>query len=334
MKRLLVTCLCAATVILVGCELAPPGGTPSGGSTAQTDVTAEQRALLEDIKAIQQQTGQNLEALVKDAQQRAARERSAEGLAGVVEDVMAAQDIIGDAIEAADLQKGTEASAAISRLRGIAHGMLAECPASMVGRHCERALAYLSLSTPRLQEAAAELTTAYDVTVDGGDPAGVQTLLDQAKTHLNSGDAHNASRVIVTIVSKTGGEKTVLLVSQMLAGLDGAAAALDREAWPVLRAELQEVRRMLDDLGVQIHFRDEVAKVQPVPVAVTTPTTTTTTDEAAPVATDGAALATEPTTAPGTVTTPVSPAPAPAATVTTPVDAATAPPVVAPTVAP
>lgn len=311
MKRLLVTCLCAAMVMLVGCELAPPGSTPSGGSTDQTDVTKDQLRLLENIRSIQQQTGQTVQTLLQEAQQRAARERSEEGLPGVVEDIMAAQDIIGHATEAAQLEKGLEATAGISRLQGIALGMLAERSASVVRRHCERALAYLSLSTPRLDEAAAELTAAYDVTAEGPDAAGVQALLDQAKKHLGSGDAHNASKVIGTVIGKTSGEKSVVLVSQMLAGLDGAATALDRKAWPVVQAELLEVRRMLDDLGVQVRFRDEVARIQPAPVAVTTPTdATTTTDE---TATGDATPVTEPATEPGTIVTPTSPAGEPAA---------------------
>ena len=328
MKRLLVTFLCAAMVMLVGCELAPPGSTPSGGSTDQTDVTQEQRMLLEDIRSIQQQTGQTVQTLLQEAQQRAARERSEEGLPGVVEDIMAAQDIIGDATEAAQLEKAPQAAAAISRLRGIVLGMLAERSASVIRRHCERALAYLKLSTPRLDEAAAELTAAYDVTTDGSDEAGVQALLDQAKIHLGSGNAHSASKVIGAVIGKTSGEKSVVLVNQMLAGLDGAAAALDRQAWPVVQAELLEVRRMLDDLGVQVRFRDEVAKIQPTPVTVTTPTdATTATDE---TATGDATPATEPAAEPSAISTPTSPAAEPA-----PGDEAVTPgPAPTPTVAP
>ena len=324
MKRFLVTCLCAAIVILVGCELAPPGSTPSGDATDQTDVTQEQRMLLEDIRTLQQQTGQNLQALVEDAQQRAARERSAEGLPGIVEDIMAAQVIISDATDAAQLEKATEAAAAISRLRGIAFGMLTETSASVVQRHCERALAYLSLSTPRLDEAAAELTTAYDVTAGGPDSAGVQTLLDQAKTHLNRGDDHNASKVIGTIIDKTSGEESVVLIEKMLAGLDGATAALDRQAWPVVSAELQEVRRMLDNLALDVRFRDQVASIQPAPAVMTTPTADATATATEGTATGEATPTTEPATETSTITTPTSPATEPA----------TEPAAVAPTVAP
>lgn len=327
MKRLLVTCLSAALVMLVGCELAPPGSTPSGGSTEQANVTQEQQRLLEEIKKIQQQTGHNLQTLVQDAQQRAARERSEEGMPGVVEDIMAAQAVVGDATEAAQLEKASEAAAAISRLRGIVLGMLAERPASVVRRHCERALAYLHLSTPLLDEASAELTAAYDVTAAGPDAAGVQALLNQAKTHLADGGAQDASKVILTVIGKTGDEKSVTLISQMFAELNGAVAALDRQAWPVVQAELNEVRRMLDELAVQVRYRDEVAKIQPAPVAVATPTEPAAeTGDATPTTEPATVSATEPSA----VATPAVPVPAASDAVLPP--AVT--PAPAPTVAP
>ena len=317
MKRLLTVCLGAALVILVGCELAPPGSTPGGGAD---QISQEQLKLLGDIRAIQQQTGQTVQTLLQEAQQSEELARAEQGLPAIVEDIAATQTVISDAAEAAQLQQAENARAALNRLQDLCMTMLIELPSSQVAQHGERALAYLDLSNPRLAEASAELTAAYDVTVRAADPAGVQALIEQAKSHLTTSDAYGASQVINTIIGKASAEDTGALLRRMLDGVSGAQDALDRQSWPVVQAELLEVRKMLDDLSGRVHFKEKMSVVEPpaatggeTPAAEGAPAAPTTPGVPAPAGTAPAATPPAATGQPPAAVAPAAPAVPPAA---------------------
>ncbi len=287
-------------------------------------MSQEQVAVLEDIKRIQSQTGQSLEALAQGFQAAEQRALAEQGLPGIVEDIAAANAVLADATAAAQVEKDTDAAAALARLRGIADSMIAELPARLVARHCERALVYLHLDTPKITEASAELTTAYDI-VRVDDPAVVQELLNQAKSHLARGDTVNAARVIEGTIAKAAGDRGTAMLMQMAAGLDGADAALQRRAWPVLKAELAEIDRVLDALSGKVHFSESMAGIQPPPApAADAADTTTDAGETTEAAGAGAAAATPAPTAPA------QPGPAPATAPVATGDVATPAPATAP----
>ena len=273
MKRLLVVCCCVAIVTFIGCKMAPPGSGPAGTSDTQQQITQEQLKLLEDIRSLQQETGQTVQALMQDARQREERALAEQGLPTLVEDIAAAQDVLGDASEAAQLKRPEAARAALDRLSAICTTMLTELPSRRIATHAERALAYLHLPQARLSEASAELTAAYDVCVSSADPPEVQDLISQAKGHLSAGNMSGAGEVLRSIIAKAGAEETVGLLRGMLQGIAGAGDALDRSAWPVVQAELLEVRRMLDDLSQRVQFRESISAVQPSATAGETTTT-------------------------------------------------------------
>lgn len=316
MKRLLAVCCCLLIATFVGCKMAPPGATPSGG---EQQVTQEQLRLLEDIKAIQQQTGQTVQALMQEAQAREQRALAEKGLPSIVEDIAAAQGVLGDASEAAQLQRPEAAQAALQRLEAICTTMLTELPARRIATHAERALAYLHLPQPRLNEATAELTVAYDVCVSSADAARVQDMITQAKGHLAASNVGGAGEVLRGIITKAAAEPNVVLLGRMLEGIAGAQAALARASWPVLQAELLEVRRMLDELSQSVHFTETISTVQP----QTTSGATATGGESAPAQTTQGAPATAPAPAGAAGTGAVAPTPATPPT--------TAPPPAAPT---
>lgn len=270
MKPLLVVCCCLAISTFIGCKMAPPGTTPDGGDQ---EVTQEQLRLLEDIRTLQQQTGQTVQALMQDAQAREQRALAEQGLPTIVEDIAAAQGVLGDASEAAQLQRPEAAQVALDRLSTICVTMLTDLPARRIAMHCERALAYLHLPTPRLNEASAELTAAYDVCVSSADSARVQDMLSQAKGHLAASNTAGAGDVLRSIIAKTAAEPTARLLGRMLEGIAGARDALDRASWPVLQAELLEVRRMLDELSQTVHFTERISSVQPPATETASPAT-------------------------------------------------------------
>ncbi|MCD6360106.1 MAG: hypothetical protein J7M38_04515 [Armatimonadetes bacterium] len=271
MKKLLLIGCCVAALTIIGCKLVPPGSEAGGAAGSAGDqLTQEQLKLLEDIKTIQQQTGQTVQALMQQAREQEQRALAEQGLPGIVEDIAAAQNVLGDASEAAQLKRSEAADASLTRLEGIFITMLSELPAHRIAGYSERALAYLHLPQPRLKEASAELTAAYDVCVRSADSAGVQALIQQAKGHLASGNIHGAGEVLHSTITRAGNDDTVKLLNEMLEGVAGARNALNRRSWPVMQAELLEVRRMLDDLSNRVHFTESMSAVQPQATAAET----------------------------------------------------------------
>lgn len=270
MRRLLGIVCAVALVFLLGCQLSQTGA-PGTQLTSDDQARAEQEAgELREIRQLLEQTGMTVSTLAEDIQAQAELQRLEAGPPAIVRDLWPAQRVVGAALQAAQLKKAPETLKLLSRLRGLARALYSDLPATQIITHTERALLNLQLTEPNLDNAAAELTAAYNVASDPKlpklRPSGVDALLQtNAKAQVTAGRAEAAIQVLGSVLDKCADHWSLQMLDRVLAGVDAAASAVDREAWPVVEAELMEVNRELTELAEQVHLQS----YSPGPVAVT-----------------------------------------------------------------
>lgn len=261
MKRLLPLCVAALLVVLVGCETTPTG--TAGGSTSHQTISEKQLELLDRIIKYQERTGVKLEALASEAERRQALAEAAAGPPDVVKDLGAAQSVLSQAAAAAQVGDEDRTASALGRLSGIVLSMRAELPAAVMCQQVERAMGALQATDPRLHEASAALLVALDTGVRNTTPRLVPEVLKDiqlAKGHVDNARPVAAVTVLEAVLRKSSKETVARLLAKAGAGVAGAQDALQREAWPVVQAELIEVDRLLGEAS---------ARVQPTPEPVT-----------------------------------------------------------------
>lgn len=262
MKRLLPLCVAALLSVLVGCETTPTG--TARGPTSQQTISEKQLELLDRIIKYQEQTGVKLEALAAEAERREALAEAAAGPPDVVKDLGAAQSVLSQAAAAAQVKDEDATASALGRLSGIVLSMRAELPAAVMCQQVERAMGALQAMEPRLGEASAALLVAYDTGMRNTTPRLVpDDVLEQiqlAKAHVDNTRPTAAVTVLQAVLQKSSKESVARLLATVSAGVAGAQDALQREAWPVVQAELIEADRLLGEAS---------ARVQPTPSPAT-----------------------------------------------------------------
>ncbi len=252
MKRLLPLCVATLLMVLVGCEVTTREEGQRGSSPEKT-ANDQQVKLLQKIMDYQKETGVKLETLAEEAERRRALAEAASGPAPLVKDLQAAQSVLSDGAQAAEGKRTQETAAALDRLSVLVTSMRAELPAAVISQHVERAMAALKVSEPRLQDASAELLAAYDAgtrnTTPRLVPADVLKLVELAKKHVDSAMPGEAVAVLESALAKCSQESVARLLIRVSEGILGAQDALQREAWPVVRAELLEVDRLLGEVS-------------------------------------------------------------------------------------
>jgi hypothetical protein len=141
---------------------------------------------------------------------------------------------------------------ALARLQTLVATVSGDLPARRIMVRCERALAYLSQDA--LDRASPELAIAYDIADNSPFarlvPGGVASLIqNEARSQINAGRASAAISVIETVRDKCAAHESLQQLARISDGVDGARDAVQREAWPVVEAELFEVHREMNDLA-------------------------------------------------------------------------------------
>jgi len=248
-------CVSALLVLLAGCE--PTSRDEVGGAASPSKITEQQRELLQRLDDFEKKTGMALDSLMSEAERRQATAEAQGGL-GLFKDVQAAQAVLRDAAEAAQQKKAERTAAALDRLSRLVLCMRAELPAAVISQNVERAIAAVKLGS-HLPDASAALLVAYDEGVRGNAATGTAHLvpkvledIDRAKGHVDNGREQEAISVLEVVLDKSAQEPVSRLLAGVNSGLLGAQDALERQAWPVVQAELLEVDRMLAEVSSRV----------------------------------------------------------------------------------
>lgn len=218
----------------------------------------------------------------------------------LVLDLAVARQLVADAQQTDDNEKR---QGYLNRLKSVLTAMLAESPASLIVTHIERAGFALALEQPsadQMRDASAELMAAQEESF-GIEPAdlvpAVLNSVEAARKKLGEGDVQMA-RKLLTEARATASDHTInRYIRDAVAAADGAEAARVRGATAVVKAELEEVARLLEEVA-----KVAVIEAEPTPTAEPVPGVEgeqTTTEGATPQAgTVGAAAGTTESTAP------------------------------------
>lgn len=250
MKYLLAICCGLVLIVVVGCQY-----TQSPTAPVNAGPSEEESRELRELKELLTKYGLTLETLRAQQEQQALLEREAAGPPEAVRDIEPVRGMLASALASANLEKPDETLATLNRLEDMLVALYADLPASQIITRCERALASLQLTDPRLEAAMLELTQAWDVARSPDlpklKPAEVDALLQNAKSQITGEQLQSAVTIINTVVRKCQDHWSLKTVEDMLSGVEAARAAVERRKWKVVAAELMELQAALERLIAQ-----------------------------------------------------------------------------------
>ncbi|MFW5868954.1 MAG: hypothetical protein ACOCX2_14110 [Armatimonadota bacterium] len=264
LRRLLAICFAAALVVLMGCQTTTPTGSPLVSSTQDGQAAQghdpdamgpEQQQLLNKLEAKLDELDRQGMTLEDALQRMHDQERAEAGPPALVKDIWPAQRVLNDAIEAARSSKQDETVEALDRLVTLTAAVTGDLPATQIMVHCERALAFLSQNA--LDEAAIEMSLAHRV-ADGTrfatlvPPNVISLIQTSARSQIQAGRAREAADVVLTVLNACAEHQSLDRMTRIDRAITGAREAVEREAWPVVEAELFEAHRELTDLSETI----------------------------------------------------------------------------------
>ncbi|HCU37581.1 MAG TPA: hypothetical protein DGT21_19760 [Armatimonadetes bacterium] len=289
MYRYILPAVAVAFVIMVitGCtETTVSDLQNKPGETA----TAEDQA-----RAIKEAAKAGVDEALEASRREEAAKKPDRGPHPLVRDLAVARELVARAQQTDD-QAAIEGY--VGRLRNVLTAMLAESPASVIVTHIERAGLAITLQQPteaQLRDASAEIMAALDASF-GVQPTelvpAVLTKLESAKDMLSKGDAQTARSLLDDARTLASDHAINRHLRGAAAAADGAGVAIKRGAAAVVKAELEEVARLLEEVA-----RVAVIEAEPTPTAEPVPGVEgeqTTTEGATPQA--GSAGAAEGTT--------------------------------------
>lgn len=229
----------AIMLIAAGCqkgEVSPPSAADE----------AQQRALSELLKYAQE-TGQTLDDLRQTLARWRAAEQEKAAISPVRADVAVLSSLLSQATKAADNHDASACLAVLKRMSRVARNLLAQLPGQQVAVRVERALAAMAGEQPDVEQASAAILSALDVAINAREATLVPDVvndLEAAKAAISS-DASSARTSLLAVVEKCGRDKVAAWAYYIVEGLDNAFDAVQREAWPVVSAELEQVNNLI-----------------------------------------------------------------------------------------
>ncbi len=261
MRRWALALLALALVICAGsCRRADDTtATPATSAAPAADQTAEWNQVQQYLK----DNGATLESVLKEIQQSKALAEAQSKPSPLEKDLQVARLLLSAAQTAAQNRSPDDSAVALQRLERMLEGVMAELPATEMELNLERALYALKQETgaDAITHASGALLAAVNVSVKATLPTLVPPVvkdIETAKAQVDKGDTQGAMKAIADLIGKVSEQSSVRSVSWALAGVRGAEEALQRRAWPVIVAELQQV----DGL-----FAELVKASQPAPAA-------------------------------------------------------------------
>jgi hypothetical protein len=244
---LLLTLPCLLLLPLCGCQRS----TGAPGQAAQ-DEQANQAQVLAEIKSAQEQTARDL-ADMKQRQELEAREQAEPP---VVRDLPVARAAADDAVKAVQSKNAEVAAAALKRLKRALESLAFELPGAIIARGADRALydvqSQRAIGSKDFVDATLEIESAIGARATSGPAALVPDVLNDleaAKKAVVAGNADDAIRLLGAIIERAMDLPAAAALSNALAAVRGAEEALQRQAWPVVAAELEEIDIQLAQVG-------------------------------------------------------------------------------------
>ena len=244
-------------LLVVGCQpeqqVAPPVQPPE---LQAPRISTEQEQLLEEILAYTKQTGSTLEELAEEARRREALAQAPSGVEAVDEDLRVAKALVAAARSGAANKQAEKTAAALGRLVATVRTLRAEIPAAVIAQHLERALIAIS-NLPAQQAvsaASSSLLAAIDTAMQAPAPLVPEVVdsIERAKGKVDDEQLQKAAEQVLEILADLQEGTTVELLDTASGSVRGAQDALQRAAWPVLIAELDQLEAMLSHLQEKI----------------------------------------------------------------------------------
>ncbi len=244
-------------LLVVGCQpeqqVAPPVQPPE----LQAPIIAtEQEQLLAEILEYTKQTGSTLEELAEEARRREALAQAPSGVGAVDEDLRVAKALVAAARSGAANKQAEKTAAALGRLVATLRALRAEIPAAVIAQHLERGLIAIS-NLPAQQAvsaASSSLLAAIDTAMQAPAPLVPEVVdsVERAKGKVDDEQLQKAAEQVLEILAELRDDATVKLLDTASGSVRGAQDALQRAAWPVLIAELDQLETMLSQLQEKI----------------------------------------------------------------------------------
>ena len=246
-------------LVIVGCQpeqQVAPTVPPPLPEPQVPRISTEQEQLLEEILEYTKQTGSTLEELAEEARRREALAQAPSGVGAVDEDLRVAKALVAAARSGAANKQAEETTAALGRLVATLRALRAEIPAAVIAQHLERALIAIS-NLPAQQAvsaASSSLLAAIDTAVQAPAPLVPEVVdsIERAKEKVDDEQLQQAAEQVMEILDQLRDDATAELLDSASGSMRGAQDALQRAAWPVLIAELDQLEAMLSQLQEKI----------------------------------------------------------------------------------
>jgi len=219
-------------------------------------IPTEQEQLLAEILEYTKQTGSTLEELAEEARRREALAQAPSGVGAVDEDLRVAKALTAAARSGAANKQAEETGAVLARLELALRALRAEIPAAVIAQHLERALVAISYlpAQQAVSAASSSLLAAIDTAIQAPAPLVPEVVdsIERAKGKVDDEQLQKAAEQVLEILAELRDDATVKLLDTASGSVRGAQDALQRAAWPVLIAELDQLEAMLSQLQEKI----------------------------------------------------------------------------------
>ena len=219
-------------------------------ATAEQQQPSQEEAALKDLLKYAQATGQTLEQLQQTLNEWKASQRAEEGPSSIQLDLDVLASLLVQAKAAVDKQSVKESTSLIARMSRVARGLLAELPGQRVAVRVERALSALNKENPDVSAASEAILAALDACLKAKDAALVPNVVKEleAAKQAATQDPAKAKKHLMAVLDTCAKDQTARMAYYIVKGLEGAFGAVGREAWPVAKAELEQVGILIDKL--------------------------------------------------------------------------------------
>ncbi len=253
----------AVAALAFGCMMLTLGvtGCRTGEVSTQVEQDQASKEALAELLKYAQETGQSLVQIQRNLDQwRAAQQQEAQ-ISSVEADLAVLRSLLSNARAAVDNKQVDVALGLLKRMARVARGVMAELPGQRIALRVERALMSLSGDQPDGARAAQAILSALDATLNAREAALVPDVvkdLEAAKAAATS-DAQAAKQHLMVVLDKCGKDQAATWAYFIVEGLDGAFGAVQREAWPVAAAELEQVEVLVKKLQTALAGAGEAA---------------------------------------------------------------------------
>ncbi len=219
-------------------------------TTAEGQGPSQEEAALKDLLKYAQETGQTLEQLRQTLNEWKASQRAEEGPSSIEIDLDVLSLLLSQAKAAVDKHEAKQSINLIARMSRVARGLLAELPGQRVAVRVERALAALSKETPDVSAASEAILSAIDACLKAKDAPLVPNVVKEleAAKEATTTDPARAKEHLIAVLDACAKDQAARWAYYVVKGLEGAFNAVGREAWPVAKAELEQVGILVEKL--------------------------------------------------------------------------------------